>query len=308
MQIRAEEIKKKLLAKYSSKIQYFLPYTYKRILAKDTTKKLDVLFFNIVKELEIKSLIECGANEASASIIATEMGLKALAIEANPLTFKEVTPETNRNFAKVNIGLSDKSGWLDFNIPKSNNTAGSATFRPKRGIDYFIQQVQIKKLDDLLENSNYVSAPFAIWIDVEGMQAEVLMGASKTLQNKNCILLKIEVEDLILFSEQRFLANDVINYLNSFGFELIFRDFEFTNQYNLLFVKRELKSEIEYKILNNFIFNIKPISFIYAIQNLEFKRETKAFLIKILGDKLGNKISAIFGSKSSKDKLKHNQQ
>ncbi|MDA8984280.1 FkbM family methyltransferase, partial [Planktomarina temperata] len=204
-----EEISLKIISRYSSNLKYLLPHSYMRLVGIDTAAKLDSIFFKIIKEAEILSFIECGANEASASIMATEMGLKALAIEANPLTFEKVTPEPNNNFAKLNFGLSDRDSWLNFHIPKSNNTAGSATFKPKGWVDYTTQQVQTKKLDDLLDDGTYVNRPFALWIDVEGMQKEVLLGASQTLQNSNCRILKIEVEDIKVFTGQAWLCNDV---------------------------------------------------------------------------------------------------
>ena len=108
------QITEKVREQYHSNAGFLMPVTFSAILGRETTKNLDENFFKLLKILDINSLIECGANEASASILANSMGLKALAIEANPETFQKVTPPSNKDFEKVNFGLSDKDGLLEF--------------------------------------------------------------------------------------------------------------------------------------------------------------------------------------------------
>ena len=69
--------------------------------------------------------------EASASIEAIKRGCKALAIEANPNTFKEITPKSNDKLTSINIGLSDKEEYLNFYFPKEDYTEISSTFQKK---------------------------------------------------------------------------------------------------------------------------------------------------------------------------------
>ena len=288
---------------------YLMPKSFKNVLCEKTPKNLDDYFFKILKKLRFDSLIECGANEASASMIANKIGLDALAIEANPETFQQVTPPENKKFKKLNFGLGSKAGLLRFYIPKKNRTAGNATFKPRKGKEYVSSNVNVKKLDEILEQTKYVDSSFALWIDVEGMQYEVLIGASTTLRNKNCKLIKIEVEDLALFQKQKWVSKDVIRYLERLDFELIYRDFEYDehSQYNLLFIRRDILDYHDSKFLDQGIFNKKPIGIKDCLSNLlktipeRSKSLAKALVLMLFGKKFGHRITAFAGSKSSKE-------
>ena len=91
-------------------LHYFFPYTSEKLLGPNTTKYLDILYFDLLEKLNIKSLIECGAYEASASIEAIKRGCNAIAIEANPNTFKKITTKSKEKLNVMNIGLSEKEG------------------------------------------------------------------------------------------------------------------------------------------------------------------------------------------------------
>ena len=114
-----EKIKKK----FSNKLRpysFLFPYSSLSYLSSKTKKQIDILYFEIFEILKIQNIVECGAREATASIEAIKRGAKAIAIEANPTTFNQVTPKSTDKFTKINIGLSDTSGKLDFFIPKKN--------------------------------------------------------------------------------------------------------------------------------------------------------------------------------------------
>ena len=171
-----EKIKKR----FSDKLKpysFFFPYSSLSYLSSTTKKQIDILYFEIFEILKIQNIVECGAREATASIEAIKRGAKAIAIEANPTTFNEVTPKSDDKFTKINIGLSDSSGKLDFFIPKKNITAGSSTFLPKKKLDFNLVSVPINTLDQVTKNFDLTSSPFCLWIDVEGMQKQVLLGS-----------------------------------------------------------------------------------------------------------------------------------
>lgn len=224
--------------------KHLLPYSTYRSIAKQTAVDLDSLFFYCIDMFRIEGIIECGANEASASIRANQLGLKALAIEANPSTFATVTPNPSDLFEKLNYGLSDKQSIQNFYIPKSNNTAGSATFYPKPGKAYRTVEVPTYTLDSVLSKYQITDRPYALWIDVEGMQKQVLRGALEALSNENCLIVKCEVEDFELFKNQGWLSEDICRYFSELGFDAIFRDFEYPYQYNVLFVKKPVSRSL----------------------------------------------------------------
>ena len=304
------QVTEKIREQYSSVAGLLMPVTFLNLLGRETTKNLDEKFFKLLKTLDVNSLIECGANEASASMLANSMGLKALAIEANPETYQKVTPPSNKDFEKLNFGLSDKEGLLEFYTPVNNSTAGNATFRPSEDKEYHVSSVQVKRLDELLEPTRYADSPFALWIDVEGMQFEVLNGALETLKNQNCKMIKIEVEDLAFFGGQRWLSRDVVNFLEKLDYVLIYRDFEYGAQYNLLFLRCNIFDYFDLDLFYQGAFQKKQFSnreLIFTAAKNFFKNPLKAIKIKLKAlvtllfrKRLGNKISAAFGSRASK--------
>ena len=108
-----DEIKRNFIQKLRP-FSFFFPYSSLLYLGENARNQIDILYFKIFEIVKIKNLIECGAKEATASLMAIKKGANALAIEANPITFEKLTPKNNSNFTKLNIGLSDKSGVLDF--------------------------------------------------------------------------------------------------------------------------------------------------------------------------------------------------
>ena len=297
-------VTKTVIEQHNSLARYLFPHSFRMLLGIKTTENLDEKFFEKLKTLGLKSLIECGANDASASVMANKIDIEALAIEANPETYEKVTPSSNERFTKLNFGLGAKAGSLKFYIPKQSSTAKDATFRPKKGVDYHVFNVPVKKLDEILKETRYIKSPFAVWIDVEGMQDEVLSGALDTLKNENCKMIKIEVEELELFQGQKWLSRDVTRYLEKLDFEVIYRDFEYQKQYNMLFLRRDTldiaESELPY---TGKVIGIKDCIF-YLAKHKNFKREVKALVLLLLGENLGNRIAARAGSKASKEYIK----
>jgi FkbM family methyltransferase len=282
-------------------------YSTNKFLGIATTDRLDDLYFKLFPKLGIKNIIEIGANEASASIEAIKIGCSALAVEANPFTFSKITPKSTDKLTKVNIGLSDKDGSLNFYMPKADNTAGSSTFLPREGLDYDCIEVPTMQLDKLMTEYNINDDPFALWIDVEGMQKQVLHGSCKTLKNKNCKLLKIEVEDLELFKGQEWLTADIENFLNEFDFIPAYRDFEYLNQFNVIYVKKDSLPLVDKDAEASIQSSLRKKITIFRIIKLLSKKEhllseAKCLFIKFFGRKYA-KYLAIFGSKSSQRSL-----
>lgn len=207
----------------------------------------------------------------------------------------------------MNIGLGDNTGSINFCIPKSYGTAGDATYKPKAGVEYAVKVVEVKKLDQVLQGTDYVEEAFALWIDVEGFQKKVLVGSDKVLRSDNCKLIKIEVKEEELFVDQGWFTQDVICKLNSLGYQLVFRDFEYGKQYNLLFIKYYAMGGVE-ACLKSFFERIKPISFKdicrQCYRNVMYGIGFKEIIIMFLGKRRGHEIAAFFGSKSSKSWLK----
>ena len=217
---------------------------------------LDECFFDLLKLQNIETLIECGAHEAYASVkFVKEIGRRAVAIEANPIIFKNITSKNNyENITFLNYGLGKYQGELNFYIPKNNKLAKNGSFllkKNKNRENYFASKVKVISLDSLIDKFSYKDERFALWIDVEGYAHEVLQGGLKFLNSikKECVFIKVEVEEDTIWDNQ-ISDNKIINLLKDNNYVPILRDFEYENQYNILFIKKKyynlLKKNIEY--------------------------------------------------------------
>ncbi len=276
------------------------PLSSKRWLGGYSAKVLDDLFFEAVSALLVERFVECGANNAEASRLVSRKGVAALAIEANPVTFSRVTTVEADGYKAINVGLGKGADFLDFFVPSDNDTAGHATFSPSPGKEYSTVRVPVFPLDEVLRAEKFDTGRTALWIDVEGFQQKVLQGALETLSSDRCVLVKIEVENSLMF-EGQILSEDVDSILSSFGFVAVFCDFEYEKQFNVVYVKKnelDVLAEVLDRSLRNFRRATMPLSFL-LFDRSRLLGFGKRAVILLFGDSLGHRIAARFGSKSS---------
>lgn len=151
---------------------------------KKTAELLDCVFFEIIENLKIDQFMECGAHEASGSVqfLRTSPDGYALAIEANPITYKEKTIQAaSENLKVLNIGLGEAQGELDFYYPKNDKSAGLASFVKRSHIEYEEVKIPVNTISGLVTDYFDMSKPIALWVDVEGLSHDVLKGAHENL-------------------------------------------------------------------------------------------------------------------------------
>jgi FkbM family methyltransferase len=218
------------------------------LIRRQSTLACDQMFFECLNVLRVGEFVECGANDAYASKTVVKQGLRAVAIEANPITFAQLTEPNSEGVITVNKGLSDRSGKLEFYVPQDNSIAGSATFIPQKGIDYDVQKIDVVPLDEVLGQVGFGNKCNALWIDVEGFQEKVLAGADNYLRNANLKIIKIELENKSFF-EGQLLSEQVDNIFYKYGFLPVFCDLQFGLQFNAIYVRKicidEVITEIE---------------------------------------------------------------
>jgi len=199
---------------------------------KKTNRILVEEFFKIAKDGDI--LLECGARGAETSIRFKKENpySRVIAFEANPITYSKSTIKAKEHGVEIyNIGITDKCGTMPFRIPLKKETAGNASFmkRSKERMHRTVD-VQVKNIDSLdLKEENII-----LWIDVEGMGYEVLVGAENTLENTSVVF--IEVEEHPYWVGQK-LADDVDLFLKSKGFSFYKKDQEYSMQHNRIYIK-----------------------------------------------------------------------
>lgn len=104
---------------------------------------------------------------------------------------------------------------------------------------------------------------------MEGFQKQVLFEAKNILADKNCKLIKIEVEEIEKFKDQSFLSKDIESFLHDYSFVPIFRDFEYDYQYNVLYIKKDLldqvSNQVKQSIKKSTIHSISLIKIVHLI-------------------------------------------
>lgn len=124
--------------------------------------------------------IDVGAHIGKYSLKLAMKGVKVIAIEPDPITFRALTMGTklNRfeNVKSLNIALSDHNGVATFYRRRSSDA--SSIKKP----DYAIAVMKciVKKLDTLVQEMGLRRIDY-IKIDVEGAEIEVIRGSLKTL-------------------------------------------------------------------------------------------------------------------------------
>ncbi len=133
--------------------------------------------------------VDVGANVGHYTLLAAGVcGCEVIAIEPIPSTFYKLNKNINLNdlnekVKTFNIGIGQKKSLLNFttNNDVMNSVAGEN--------DKFVIKIEVKRLDDILENKN----PVFLKIDVEGYEYFVLKGADEVLKNKSLKFILIEI-------------------------------------------------------------------------------------------------------------------
>jgi FkbM family methyltransferase len=214
-----------------------------------TVELLNKHFFLMLEKLGVESLYECGAHAAEASIKFSLLGKRAFAIEANPLIYREKTIKAEEfGVQTFNVLLDERVEKKDFNIQKVNPISGSSStlisVLPKEVIAISLRTT---KLDQIINRTWNKKDKIGLWIDVEGMGLEVLLGASQSLKSGNICIIKVEVESTPLWHNQK-TAIDVESMLSGFGFVPVIMDLERAGQMNIVFIKSEEIGRIENQI------------------------------------------------------------
>ena len=213
-----------------------------------TVELLDKYYFKIIKRLDINEFYECGAHEASASILFSKTG-KSIAIEANPYTYKEKTIKAQKFGVKTyNLALGVKKGKVKIHIQSRNSRSGSTSLLAKvRNEKSDYATIDSTTIDKICELNSSKNSSIAFWVDVEGFAFEVLKGGYRTFKSRNVKIIKVELEEKPIWKNQK-LSSDVNDLLLSYGFLPVFFDLERVNQHNCIYVRVESISDIEHLI------------------------------------------------------------
>ncbi len=138
--------------------------------------------------------------------------------------------------------LARKRGGRDLKPTKGNNSLRTKSL----DIEYEDIPVKMTTVDHFVRKQGLTDRTTAMWIDLEGCAYEALVAAARTLRDTRLIL--IELEDRPFWIGQK-LSADVRNLLSGAGFMPLARDFEFSGQYNMIFVTFETYERVDVRTI-----------------------------------------------------------
>lgn len=210
-----------------------------------TVERLEALFFDICAAAQPDLFIEAEAKDASSSRRARSRLPEAtiVAFEANPYTYRRFSRNKDNaplDVRYLNMALSDVDGPVTFNVrvldgKPCGDGRSSLLLRQNSGAGNLQVTVDACRLDRYFSADAFGSA--ALWVDVEGANRQVLMGASGILHKVAAIFIEVEEKP---FWQDQWLATDVLAYLAGFGLCEVARDRQERHQYNCLLVRRDL--------------------------------------------------------------------
>lgn len=135
-------------------------------------------FFSLIRDGDV--FVDVGANvglftHSIARLTRLYPGLKLIAFEANPDTFKRLSAKKVAGVDFFNLAVSDKEGELEFVDGAVSHVFTTVDKQNQYSIPGETIKVQAKPLDSLIDTDK----PVILKIDVEGQELNVLKGATR---------------------------------------------------------------------------------------------------------------------------------
>lgn len=202
------------------------------------------------KLLPITCTVEVGAHEAGFSRCMRQEHpeYKVFAFEANPHVHAHFLLKGELRQLGIHYeqrAIADKDGHMPFYLYSCideqaeplDGRRQSLLRRLARTENFAAVNVPCSRLDTLFSAPEYSEDRFSLWIDAEGASGLVLQGARAMLQRVASLYL--EVESTPKFFGQS-TDKEILDFLLDYDFQPVLRDFQFKNQYNIIFVKTAL--------------------------------------------------------------------
>jgi len=158
-------------------------------------------------------------------------------VEAHPDCYNYIT-NIYPQYQTLNIAASDTVGVVEFNagvIGKEENVGISSLL--DRTLSPFISkkvEVDAWRMEEMMVHLNIDNFDFAK-IDVEGFALQVLKGFGDKLNNFKALQIELEIKQVW---EGQSYYQDVVNYLDSFGFKILNEVILDDYQKDVLFIKK----------------------------------------------------------------------
>jgi FkbM family methyltransferase len=219
-----------------------------------TAECLKKTYIRMQAALGTEASLEIGARGAEYSLEMANTYGRAIAIcalEASPRTHAYFSKEVSyKDFgvSYINALVSDRDAetvFYEYMYDSMEAAAGMSSIlvrdiKQHGSVRRTRATVRAIRGDTFIESKFKNSKKIALWIDVEGAQAEVLDSLSNSFARGIISSVYIEVENKKLWLEQKMLDNDVIEFMNKHNFSQFLRDNEDYTQYNIIFVNNSI--------------------------------------------------------------------
>lgn len=202
------------------------------------------LFADLCESLGVRTLIECGAHDAEASRAFLRRNTQghAIALEANPRTYRDITSLAAEEGVTVLCeGIADVPGSRELLVPL--NSLSMVSFRQQvKARGRVIERITVSVTTlDTLRARFALEGSVALWIDVEGMSPEVLRGGKQLLNQTELVMVEVEKAEIW---HGPTTASEVDRILALAGFVAVARDFQTGERlYNVIYARNGQLSE-----------------------------------------------------------------
>jgi FkbM family methyltransferase len=175
-------------------------------------------------------------------------GVEAHAFEANPYNYQAFVGRIKESAPAVHyhhLAISDTDGEVTFHVKESkgdkalNKVAGNNSLLVRSDDSFLYEKVTVpsRRLDSFLAEGGLTGRTFSAWIDVEGALGPVTKGFGGALET--CLSLMVEVEEVAYWQGQM-LVFDAMRYFAEQGLVPVARDFEYSDQFNLVYLRKDM--------------------------------------------------------------------
>lgn len=191
-------------------------------------------FLSLQDQLQPTMAIEVGAYDADFAKLVVQRGIPTYAFEGSPSVYEQFKGDMGK-ISYIHNAITNYEGNVIFNIEnkkEAHNMGHNGIKKTDMGtIEEYIE-VPCTSLDIYFKDIQ--NQKIALWIDCEGANQEVLEGSCNILSMVDSIFIEVEHKQLW---KDIWIREDVINYLESFGFKLIKEFPAYPNQTNCIFTR-----------------------------------------------------------------------
>ena len=164
---------------------------------------------------------------------------KCYIIEAHPECYNNII-STYPQYQTLNVAASDETGVVEFNagVFGKEENVGISSLLDRTVSPFISEKVEIDawKMVDMMLHLN-VDGFDLMKIDVEGFALQVLKGFEDKLNNTKAIQVELEIKQVW---EGQSYYQDVVDYLDGFGFKILDEVILDEYQKDVLFIKNNI--------------------------------------------------------------------